>query len=72
VFAVVTILTQQPEPRRCLRSHRATAMQPIFTPACAGEACAGVAASVGPLRVVGFAPVHFEACDVWEHDGGDR
>lgn len=72
MFAGVTILTRQPEPRRCLRSHRATAMQPLFAPACAGASCAGGGVDAVRLRVVGFAPVHFQACDAWDRAGGDR
>ena len=72
MFVAVTILVRQPEPRRCLRSQRATAMQPVFTPTCSGDSCAGALASAGRLRVVGFTPVHFDACDAWEADGAGR
>lgn len=68
--AATTILTRQPEPRRCLRSHQARAMQPVFTPDC-GASCGGSGVTAR-LRVVGFVAVHFEACDVWEHERGTR
>lgn len=70
MFAAVTILARQPQPRRCLRSHQARAMQPVFTPDC-GASC-GDSGVTARLRVVGFVAVHFEACDVWEHEGGTR
>lgn len=72
MFAMVTILAAQPEPRRCLRSHRAAALQPLFAPACAGASCAGRGLDAARLRVVGFAPVHFQSCDAWDREGVDR
>ncbi len=72
MFAAVSILAQQPEPQRCLRSHRATAMQPLFAQGCAASACAGGRLDAARLHVVGFRAMYFEACDAWERDGDRR
>lgn len=72
MFAVVTILAQRPDRGRCVRSHHAIAMQPLFAPDCEAASCAGGSPATTRLRAVGFVPMHFEACDAWERDGGGR